>query len=179
ITDIAGLVKGASTGKGLGNEFLSHIYGVDGIFHVVRAFPSKTVEHVEGNIDPVRDLEIITNELRLKDASIVEKKINSMERVAASTNDSTVKDEFECYKKLLKILKNCDSLLSTKWTNNEIDLINALYLLTAKPVVFLVNVSAVSWQNKKNKWVNGIKEWVKKTHPNSPLIMFSAAFEQK
>jgi len=87
ITDIAGLVKGASTGEGLGNAFLSHINGVDGIYHVVRGFPDQDVMHNDGEIDPIRDIETINNELRIKDMMHLEKAVEDCNTLMGRTKD--------------------------------------------------------------------------------------------
>ena len=96
VTDIAGLIKGAAEGKGLGNQFLSNIYAVDGIYHVVRIFEDEDIIHVEGSIDPCRDLEIVCSELRLKDIEILQSKVEGLERVVGRTNDKEKKFELVC-----------------------------------------------------------------------------------
>jgi len=108
ITDIAGLVRGASTGEGLGNAFLSHIRAVDGIFHVVRIFEDDDITHVEGAIDPLRDMEIISEELRLKDVETVEKHVESLEKLCkrAAREDKAKKEELVVTQKLLALLKD-------------------------------------------------------------------------
>lgn len=96
VTDIAGLIKGASEGKGLGNKFLSNISAVDGIYHVVRIFEDEDIVHVEGNVDPIRDLEVVTTELRLKDLEVLNSHKEGLERVVARTNDKAKKFELVC-----------------------------------------------------------------------------------
>ena len=96
VTDIAGLIKGAAEGKGLGNQFLSNIYAVDGIYHVVRIFEDEDIIHVEGSIDPCRDLEIVCSELRLKDIEILQSKVEGLERIVGRTNDKEKKFELVC-----------------------------------------------------------------------------------
>ena len=94
IVDIAGLIKGASEGYGLGNEFLSHVMQVDGLYQVVRAFGGEEVAHTEGNMDPVRDIEIIRNELVIKDRDIVEKKVREIGRKASKSQDKAFREEY-------------------------------------------------------------------------------------
>merc|ERR1719445_3049297 len=96
IWDIAGLVRGAHKGQGLGNEFLSNIAAVDAIFHVVRAFRAKHIEHVEGSLDPIRDIKIISNELRMKDIAKLSKMDEKLGTLAQKTNQKAYKDEYEC-----------------------------------------------------------------------------------
>jgi len=108
VTDIAGLVRGASTGEGLGNAFLSHIRAVDGIFHVVRAFDDEEVIHVEGNIDPIRDFEIISEELLKKDIETMEKQLDKAEKEfkRAGRDDKTKKEELATVQKILTLLRD-------------------------------------------------------------------------
>ena len=97
VTDIAGLIKGASENKGLGNQFLSNIYAVDGIYHVVRIFEDEDITHVEGSIDPCRDLDIVCTELRLKDIEILTSKVDGLQRIVGRTNDKEKKFELVCF----------------------------------------------------------------------------------
>lgn len=145
VIDIAGLVKGAAEGQGLGNAFLSHIKAVDGIFHLCRAFDDDEIVHVEGEIDPVRDLQIIHEELRLKDEDFLNKLVNASRRdverlgKGGSAADKERKEQFEIMVKVQKWV--CDEkkdVRSGDWTGKEIELINTWFLLTAKPVVYLV-----------------------------------------
>lgn len=141
ITDIAGLVKGASEGKGLGNAFLSHINGVDGIYHVVRAFPDPDVIHEEGEIDPIRDIETINGELIAKDLQALVKineDINTrMKRAADKKRDQ---EELECMGKVEEMLKAGKLVKDADWSAKEIDFLNKHLFLTSKPVVYLVNI---------------------------------------
>lgn len=166
VIDIAGLVKGAAEGQGLGNAFLSHIKAVDGIFHLCRAFPDAEVVHVEGEIDPVRDLEIIHNELRLKDEEFITKLVNSKKgeiaRIGKGGNaqDKNKKEEFELLSKVHDwVCVQKKDARTGEWTGKEIEMINPLQLLTAKPVVYLCNLSEKDYARKKNKWLAKIKAW--------------------
>ena len=145
VIDIAGLVKGAAEGQGLGNAFLSHIKAVDGIFHLCRAFDDAEIVHVEGEIDPVRDLQIIHEELRLKDEDFLNKLVNASRRdverlgKGGSAQDKEKKEQFEVMVKAQKLV--CDEkkdIRAGEWNGKEIELINTWFLLTAKPVVYLV-----------------------------------------
>ncbi len=137
--DIAGLVKGASKGEGLGNKFLANIREVDAIIHVIRCFDNDNIVHVDGKIDPVNDKEIIDSELQLKDLESIEKRIAKTEKIAKSGDAQA--------KKLLEILIKCQAHLeqgknirTLQLTPEENALIRDLYLLTEKPVIFLANV---------------------------------------
>ena len=179
IMDIAGLVKGASTGKGLGNEFLSHISEVDGIFHVCRAFKDDEIEHVEGSVDPVRDLEIISEELRLKDIQILGRFINDHTSYLKRAKDKVKEQELEVMTRIMEGLQTGRDVRSHDWKGAEIDIINTLHLLTAKNVIYLVNISLTDFETQKNKFLVKIKEWINEKSPGSIMIPFSAPFESK
>jgi len=181
IWDIAGLVRGAHEGQGLGNEFLSNIQAVDAIFHVVRAFRAKLVEHVEGSLDPVRDIKIIANELIQKDIAIMTKKHDSLSKLVNRSKDKRIKDEFECVQELLAMLKEGKYLAfcGKHFASKHLDYIRSYNLFTCKPVVFLVNVSESNWLKGQNKYIQEIQEYVGKDYKGSPVIPFSAAFEKK
>lgn len=179
IWDIAGLVKGAHEGKGLGNEFLSNIQAVDAIYHCVRAFKDKDIQHVEGDVNPVRDMEIISSELRKKDLAFIQAKYEKLDISARRTNDKHAKDELACVERILNVLKEDKDIQFHHWNGKDIEFIQQYNLFTAKPVVFLVNVSVKNWLKGQNKWIPAIKEWVTKNYPNSPVLPFSAKFEEK
>merc|ERR1712188_52161 len=174
VTDIAGLVKGAADGEGLGNAFLSHIKAVDGIFQVVRVFTDEDITHVEGSVEPVRDLDIISLELRLKDIEHVSNTIRSMEKRV----DKSRKAEFEFYQRLLHMLEEeeVDVRTVNTWTGKEIEWLNGLQLLTAKPVVYLVNMSERSYFRKRDKWLVKVKQWID-AHGGGPIIPFCGQLE--
>jgi len=182
--DIAGLTAGASTGAGLGNSFLSHVRAVDGIFQVIRAFDDAEVIHVEGDVDPIRDMEIISKELRLKDIEWVEKSLEVMKKGKPLTNtslaDKAKKEEIATQERILDLLKNQNrDVRKGDWNNKEIEHVNALQLLTAKPVTYLVNLSERDYIRKKNKWLPKIKAWIDTNNPGDPLIPFSVALEER
>jgi obg-like ATPase 1 len=180
VIDIAGLVKGASNGEGLGNAFLSHIKAVDAIFHMVRAFSDESIAHVEGEVDPIRDIEIIHEELRLKDSEFLTKHLEVVKRsLRTNESDKVKKFEYEVTQKAFDLVSEKKDIRLQAWTSKEIEVLNPLQLLTAKSVVYLVNVSQEEYIKKKNKWLPKIKEWIDANSPGDSLIPLSAAFELK
>merc|ERR1719199_771117 len=185
IFDIAGLVKGAADGEGLGNAFLSHISATDAIFHIVRVF-EETMDgdvavHVEDEVDPVRDLEIIAKELRLKDVAAVEKIIEPLAKeVGRDGKAKEKKDRLEITQKVLKVLKEDDKdIRFESWNAKETDVINDMHLLTAKPALYLVNMSEKDFIRKKNKWLAKLKAWLDENRPGEKMMPYSAALEAK
>lgn len=177
VCDIAGLVKGASEGAGLGNKFLSHISAVDGIYHLIRIFEDEDVTHVEGNVDPIRDLDIISAELRLKDIETVDKKYQPLARLAKS--DPTKRGDCSVYEKVLELLKAGKDARDGDWNPKEAEVLTELLLITAKPIVYLVNMSEDDYIKQKNKWLGKLSQWVKTNSPGAPLIPVCVSFEQK
>jgi obg-like ATPase 1 len=182
--DIAGLVKGASAGEGLGNAFLSHVRAVDAIFHVCRAFDDADVIHVDGEVNPIKDLEVIHHELRLKDAEFIESALADLKKLMARPGNGTTIQERdrvaqkEFLEKLLKMVREDNKdVRSGEYTNKEVEIINSLMLLTAKPVIYLCNLSENDYIRKKNKWLPKIHEWVQKNNPGDLLIPMSASLE--
>lgn len=139
-TDIAGLVKGASKGEGLGNQFLSHIREVDAICHVVRCFEDDQITHVEGKVDAIRDIEIIHIELALADLSTVENRIGKVER-KAKTNDKDALMELSLLKQLQQLLLEGKMARSMNLSAEEANILKSFQLLTAKPVIYIANMS--------------------------------------
>lgn len=178
IVDIAGLVKGASTGEGLGNAFLSHIAAVDGIFHVCRAFEDPEVIHVEDRVDPVGDLDIIHHELRLKDIEKVNGIISALKAQEKRGLKKEQKDELVAAEKFLAHLQTNTDIRFGDWGIREVEFLNTYQLLTAKPAVYLVNMSEKDYIRKKNKFLPKLHEWVQ-AHGGEPIIPFSGAFENK
>ncbi|KAH9068258.1 P-loop containing nucleoside triphosphate hydrolase protein [Lactarius deliciosus] len=175
--DIAGLTAGASTGAGLGNAFLSHVRAVDGIFQVIRAFDDAEVIHVEGDVDPIRDMEIIQTELRLKDIEWVQKQVEGLKKTGRSLGSNSLadkarKEEIATVEKVLKCLsEDSKDVRKGDWTNKEIDCRQlVLSLLTAKPKDYI---------RKKNKWLPRIKAWIDANNPGDPLIPFSEKAEEE
>lgn len=151
ITDIAGLVPGASEGAGLGNAFLSHINAVDGIYHVVRAFANADVIHTEGEVDPIRDLEIISRELCLKDLERANLRIEEIEKQLKRAVKKELTDDLEILVKIRDLLTNFQMLKDQDWLIREIEVLNSCLFLTAKPIVYLVNLTTNDYLRKKNK----------------------------
>ena len=180
VTDIAGLVKGASEGAGLGNAFLSHIQAVDGIFHMCRAFASDEITHVEGRIDPVADLEIIHSELRLKDLSIVTNKVDSMRKnVERKVGGTEALEEFNCLEKMKACMEAGKDLRVGDWSPAEIEVINKYNMITAKPMVYLVNLSEKDYVRKANKHLGPLAAWLEARGTGDKMIPISCEFEAR
>lgn len=178
IWDIAGLVKGASKGEGLGNAFLSNIASTDGIFHVCRAFEDPDVIHVEDRVDPVQDLEIIHAELRLKDLAFVKGVIDAIEKMRSRGLKKDQLEELALAEKLVAVLEAGTDVRFADWDAKEIEILNGYQLLTAKPAVYLVNMSKADYIRKKNKFLKPIADWVA-AHGGEPIIPFSGAYESE
>ena len=180
VVDIAGLVQGAHEGKGLGNAFLSNINACDAIFHMVRIFEDEDVVHVEGDVNPTRDLQIIYDELMFKDIEILDKYIDPIERAVTRNNDKSKKFEYEVLSKVRKILKEDKKWVKTgTFDPKEVEILNERLFLTAKPVIYLINMTEKDYKRKKNKWLPKIKEWVDKNDAGAMMIPFSADLELK
>lgn len=180
ITDIAGLVKGAAEGKGLGNAFLSNIQAVDAIYHNVRAFKKKNVEHVEGSVDPVRDIEIIRNELIAKDLERMKTAVEMAEKKTKRSKEKRAKEELATAVCALTNLEEGIEIRAKKnWTSKDIMYLNTLQLLTAKPVIYLVNISKKNFEKQQNKWLKPINQWVAKNDKGALVIPYSVTFEQE
>ncbi|CAD5163479.1 unnamed protein product [Musa acuminata subsp. malaccensis] len=178
IHDIAGLVRGAHEGQGLGNSFLSHIRAVDGIFHVLRAFEDPDIIHVDDTVDPVRDLEIIGEELRLKDVEFIEKKLEDLEKSMKRSNDKQLKIEHELCDRIKAWLNDGKDVRLGDWKAADVEILNSFQLLTAKPVVYLVNMNEKDYQRKKNKFLPKIHAWYA-GHGGEPIIPVSCVLEKK
>ncbi|KAK9151041.1 hypothetical protein Syun_009350 [Stephania yunnanensis] len=177
IHDIAGLVRGAHQGQGLGNNFLSHIRAVDGIFHVLRAFEDPDIIHVDDSVDPIRDLEVISEELRLKDIEFLGRKLEDLEKSMKRSNDKQLKIEHECCDKVKQWVEEGKDVRLGDWKAAYVEILNTLQLLTAKPVVYLVNMNEKDYQRKKNKFLPKIHAWVQE-HGGEPIIPFSCCLER-
>lgn len=176
IWDIAGLIQGAHEGAGLGNNFLSNIQSVDGIYHVIRAFDDLEIAHVENSVDPIRDMDIISNELVMKDLKSAQKTLDDLEKTIAKTSDKFAKEEKETIVKVVALLEQKIWLSQGDWNAKDLEWLNKHLFMTAKPVVYLINISAEEYKKKKNKWLPKIKEWIDKHCPGK-MIPYSAAFE--
>ncbi len=171
--DIAGLVKGASQGEGLGNQFLGHIKSVNAILHVVRCFEKGDIIHVEGNVHPVRDIEIITTELILADMETVEKRLARSEKLI-KTGDKNVLASVEVLKKIREGLNNGKPVRSLTLTDEEKKHIEDLHLMTDKPSLYVINVFDIE---KDNKYVEQVKDFAKKD--NARYVIISGDIESE
>lgn len=183
IFDIAGLTRGASTGEGLGNAFLSNIRAVDAIYQVVRCFDDAEIIHIEGDVNPVRDLSIISDELRYKDIEFAKKHRESVEKLAKRGGQSIEvkqsKEELTFVDRLIQWLEDGNRVYNGEWSPKEVEIINRMLLLTAKPVIYLVNLSERDYIRKKNKHLLSIKEWVDKNSPGDMIIPISVCLEER
>ncbi|XP_041478886.1 obg-like ATPase 1 [Lytechinus variegatus] len=180
VVDIAGLVAGAHDGQGLGNAFLSHIKACDAIFHLCRAFEDEDVTHVDGDINPVRDLDTIFNELRLKDIQYLRTQYNDMEKKTVRGGDKKAAAEMECVGRVLKYLEEeMKPIRHAEWGVNDVEVLNKHLLITSKPIIYLVNLSERDYIRKKNKWLVKIKEWIDANDPGATIIPISASLESK
>ena len=176
IVDIAGLVKGASKGEGLGNKFLANIRECNAILHVLRCFDDDNIIHVDGNVNPVRDKEIIDTELQLKDLESVEIKLKKFEKAAKIGND---KEAVKTYNTLLRIKETLESGKSARachLEDSELPFIEDLHLLTVKPVMYVCNVDEASAKSG-NKYVDAVREAVKAE--NAEILIITAQMESE
>jgi hypothetical protein len=171
--DIAGLVKGASKGEGLGNQFLANIREVDAIIHVVRCFENENIVHVDGSIDPIRDKEIIDTELQLKDLETIDKRISKVEKIAKSGDKSALK-ELDIFKRLKIHFEQGKSARTIAWDINEREFVKGLQLLTSKPVLYVANVDEASVL-KGNSHVEKLIQAI--TGEEAEIVLISAAIE--
>ena len=147
--DIAGLVKGASKGEGLGNKFLGHVREVDAIAHVVRCFEDDNITHVSSNINPIEDINIINLELQLADLESLTNKKTSLDK-KLKTNDKEIKFQYEIVSKILEILENDNRVLLNDFNDTERDFIKSLNLISLKPTMYVCNVDEGSIHNGNN-----------------------------
>lgn len=176
-TDIAGLVKGASTGEGLGNKFLSHIREVDAICEVVRCFTDKNIIHVEGEVDPIRDIEIINVELMLADLEIVDNRLNRIGKKAVMTKDKETKFEVDVLTKIKENLEQNIPLRQVDFEEEELKLMKPFNLLTLKPIIYMANVSEEDVVVGGNQYVEMVKEYASKE--NAEVIIVCAKMESE
>lgn len=177
IVDIAGLVKGASKGEGLGNKFLANIRETDAVLHVLRCFEDENVTHVDGTINPVRDKEIIDAELQLKDLETIESKIQKVEKQAKTGGDKDAKIAFEVYSKIREALLRGESARTVTFdTKDEKKIAHDLYLLTSKPVLYVCNVDEKSAVDG-NEFVEQVREAVK--NEKAEILIVAAKIESE
>jgi hypothetical protein len=173
--DIAGIVKGASQGEGLGNQFLSHIRQTDAIVHVVRCFDDPNIVHVSGSVDPLRDMEIINTELMLADLDSVDKKLKRIEKQAKSTTDKKLKMEFEVTQRVHAALSKGLPARSVEVNEHELPFLKEMHLLTSKPVLYACNVSDTDFAAGGNDWVRQVETRAKEE--GNMAIMICSAME--
>ena len=176
-TDIAGLVKGASKGEGLGNQFLSHIREVDAIVEVVRCFEDKNIIHVENNIDPIRDIEIINVELMLSDLEIVDARIGRIEKKATQTKDKDLLKELDILKRIKNGLEENIPVRRLNISEDDMKIINSFRLITAKPIIYMANINEEDLVNDGNVYVDKIREYA--ATENAKVITVSAKIEEE
>lgn len=175
-TDIAGLVRGASKGEGLGNQFLSNIRDVDAICEVVRCFDDNNIIHVEGSIDPVRDIETINLELILADMDVIEKRLPKIEKKAQYRAEEEAQVEYAILTKIKAQLDQGLPARSTELTKEEKDFIKNYNFLTMKPMLYIANISESDLPNG-NKYVDALKQ--KAQEDGAEVVMISAKIEEE
>ncbi len=173
--DIAGLVKGASKGEGLGNKFLSHIREVDAIVHVVRCFENGKIIHVEGSVNAIRDIEIINMELILADLESVQKRYEKQSKLYKS-GDKSLLAEVELLEKIKTQLENEKPIRTMNLNEDEKKLVKSFFLLTSKPVLYVANISEDEIGKEDNAQVLKVKDFAK--NENSEVITISAKIEE-
>ena len=177
IVDIAGLVKGASKGEGLGNKFLANIRETNAILHILRCFEDENVTHVDGSINPVRDKEIIDAELQLKDLETIEARIEKVEKRAITGGDKEAKVAFNAYSKVREALLRGESARTVVFDNkDEQKAVDDIYLLTLKPVLYVCNVDESSVV-KGNHHVESVREAIK--NENAEILVVAAKIESE
>lgn len=185
VTDIAGLIKGASEGAGLGNAFLSHIAAVDGIYHLIRGFDCDEVIHVDDSVDPIRDLETIQGELCAKDASSLKsvydrevERVRKEKGLSRQATDFKLSEVFvDAHEKCTKLVESSTPIQTGEFTSAQVELIRDWGMITTKPQIYVVNLSQKNFIRKGSKWLPKIGEWVK-SHGGGQIIPVSCEFEQ-
>lgn len=172
--DIAGLVKGASKGEGLGNKFLSHIRETDAICEVVRCFEDTNIVHVDGSINPVRDIETINLELVFADIETVEKRLERAKKMIKA--DKKYQLEIDTWEKIKKALEEGKSARSLEYSEEELEIIKDAFLLTMKPILYVANVSESQLTDENDKNVNAVKEYAK--NDNAEVIKLCVKIEE-
>lgn len=174
--DIAGLVKGASTGEGLGNKFLANIREVDAIVHVVRCFESEDIVHVDGSIDPERDISVINLELIFADIELLERRLERVTRSLKS--DKSLATELELIKKSLELLEDGKSVRTLELTEDEEKIVKSFNLLSSKPIIYVANVSEDSLiSGEEEKFLKPVLEIA--ASENAQVIAVSADIEEQ
>lgn len=176
-TDIAGLVKGASKGEGLGNKFLSHIREVDAIVEVVRCFEDENIIHVSGKVNPISDIEIINVELILSDLEIVENRLGKIEKKAQTTKDKETVAEYEVLKKCQEALMQNSPLRQITFNEDEALLLKNFNFITAKPIIYVANVNEEDAVVGKNQYTEEVSKYASKE--SASVIVMCAKLESE
>ncbi len=176
--DIAGLVKGASQGEGLGNKFLSHIREVDAILHIVRCFIDEKIIHVDGSTNPKRDIDTINTELILADIETLQKRIEKFEKELKASSDKKTKQVLDLAKRLMDHLSNGQQARTFHENEEEREIIDDLCLLTSKPIIYVANIaeSDIGKDISANQFVNEVEEIA--VREKSGVVVISAKVEQ-
>jgi ribosome-binding ATPase len=174
--DIAGLVKGASQGEGLGNQFLSHIREVDAVVHVIRCFDDPDVVHVMGPVDPVRDHDVITSELALADLAVVERRLEKT-RKTARAGDKDAQAELAVLERVIAELDAGRGAREAGKGEDAVKLLRQLGLLTAKPILYAANVDEADLAAGGGRWLEKLRAAVQTHHEEAEIVPFSAKFE--
>ncbi len=174
IVDIAGLVKGASKGEGLGNKFLANIRNTDAIIHVLRCFDNGNITHVDGTVDPVRDKEIIDTELMLKDLETIDNRLSKIQKQAQTGGDKTAKRQYEILVQYKEALESGKAARTVALDKEEKKFLSDFNLLTDKPVLYVCNVDEASAATG-NAYVDAVREAIK--DENAELLIVAAATE--
>ncbi|SCW04498.1 LAFE_0H14862g1_1 [Lachancea fermentati] len=186
IYDIAGLTRGASKGEGLGNKFLNDIRHVDGVYQVVRGFSKQEITHIEGSVDPVRDLSIVQDELVLKDLEFLEGIREKLERKMDRCGKNS--PEYAQMSAELAFLNSLEEHMyegkkiahfKDSWSEEEVSILNKHNFLTAKPTLILLNVSPEDYLMRQNAFIHDIEQWLNDYSPGDELILFSAEYETR
>ncbi len=174
--DIAGLVKGASQGEGLGNQFLSHIREVDAVVHVIRCFEDPDVVHVMGPVDPVRDHDVVTSELALADLAVVERRLEKA-RKTARAGDKEAQAELVLLERVVEELNAGRGAREAGEGEEAVRFLRRLGLLTAKPILYAANVNEDDLAQGGGRWLDALRAAVQAHHEEAEIVLFSARFE--
>jgi ribosome-binding ATPase len=174
--DIAGLVKGASQGEGLGNQFLSHIREVDAVVHVIRCFEDPDVVHVMGPVDPVRDHDVVTSELALADLAVLERRLEKT-RKSARAGDKDAQTELVLLERVLEELNAGRGAREAGESESAVKFLRQLGLLTAKPILYAANVNEEDLATGGGKWLEALRRAVQTHHEEAEIVPFSAKLE--
>jgi len=175
--DIPGMTKGASQGQGIGNSFLNDIRNADALVHVVRCFDDENLPHIDGSVDPVRDIETLDLELQVKDLESVEKRLVKVEK-KLKVGDKTAKTEVESLTKFKNHLDNLKNIRTLELNEHDKELLKEMFLLTAKPVMYVCNVDDDS-ANSGNQYSKAVKEFVAENDSDSEVLIIAAKMESE